>query len=234
MRKSQILLAVFGLALSVKSFATPATDLLEKIKKTYPNIPFTQVVETPVAGIYEANFGKDLLYVDATGTFFFPTMVNMLTKQNLGEDRRAELNKVSFSELPLRDAIKTVNGNGSREVVVFADPNCSFCKRIEQVLSTSKDTTIYTFAVGILGDDSVKKANSISCADGDKGKLWKAVMLEGKKPVDKTCADSPVERNLALFQKLGFQGTPALVFKNGAVVKGFIEAPKIEELLAKK
>jgi thiol:disulfide interchange protein DsbC len=234
MLKYQILFAILGLTLSVKSFATPATDLLEKLKRTYPNIPFTQVLETPVAGIYEANFGKDVIYLEATGTYFFPTVVNMITKQNLGEDRRAELNKVAFSDLPLKDAFKVVNGKGSREMVVFADPNCGYCKKLEQSLVNTKDATIYTFPVGILGDSSVKMANSIACADGDKGKLWKAYMLEGKKVAEKTCADSPVERNLALFQKLGFQGTPGIVFKNGSVVKGYIEAPKIEEMLAKK
>lgn len=234
MRKSHVLLAVLGLTLSIKSFASPATDLLEKLKRTYPNIPFTQVSETPVTGIYEANFGKDVIYVESSGTYFFPTIVNMITKQNLGEDRRAELNKVSFGELPLKDAIKVVNGNGSRELVVFADPNCGYCKKLEQSLANTKDATIYTFPVGILGDNSVKTANSIACADGDKGKVWKSYMLEGKKVADKTCADSPIERNLALFQKLGFQGTPGIVFKNGAVVKGYIEAPKIEEMLAKK
>lgn len=52
-------------------------------------------------------------------------------------------------------------------------------------------------------------------------------MLEGKPVTEKTCADSPAARNLALFQKLGFQGTPGIVFKNGAVVKGFVEAPKL-------
>ena len=39
---------------------------------------------------------------------------------------------------------------------------------------------------------------------------------------------------VAVKQKVGFQGTPGIVFKNGSVVKGFVEAPKLEELLAKK
>jgi len=234
MRKSNLLVLLLGLALSAKSFATPATDLLEKLKKTYPNIPFSQVVETPANGIYEATFGKDILYVDSSGTYFFPTMVNMITRQNLGEDRRAELNKVNFSELPLEDAFKVVHGDGSRQIVVFGDANCTYCKRLEQVLANTQNATIYTFAVGILGENSVKKANAIACSGGDKGKLWSSVLLEGKSIEEKTCKDSPIERNLALFQKLGFQGTPGIVFKNGTVVKGFIEASKLEELLAKQ
>ena len=215
-------------------WATPASDLLDKLKHTYPNIAFSQVNETPVPGIYEALFGKDILYVEASGTYFFPTMVNMVTKVNLGEDRRADLNKIDFSELPLADAIKTTHGNGQRKIAVFADPNCGYCKKLEMNMAGLDDVTIYTFAVGILGADSVKKAMSLSCASGDKAKLWHSVLVEGAKPVDKTCANAASERNLELFKRFGFQGTPGIVFESGAVLKGYAENIKLEELMAKK
>jgi thiol:disulfide interchange protein DsbC len=216
-------------------WATPASDaMLDKLKKTYPNIPFAQVHETPAPGIFEAVFGNDLLYVEASGTYFFPTMVNMVTKENLGESRREELNKIDFSALPLKDAIKTVIGNGKGKIAVFADPNCGYCHKLEQNLSQLKDVTVYTFAIGILGPASVAKSTSINCASGDKGKLWHAVLLEGAKPVEKACNNGITERNLELFKRLGFQGTPAIVFSNGSTVKGYAETKRIEELMAKK
>lgn len=216
------------------AFASQTTDLLEKIKRTYPNIAFTEVNETPVVGIYEAVFGKDILYVESTGTYFFPTMVNMITRANLGDERRNELNKVSFSELPTKDAFKTVIGNGSRQMAVFSDPNCVYCKKLEGELAKLKDVTIYTFPVGILGPDSVRKAHAVSCAKGDKSAIWKTVVLENAKIPDNNCVDSPVDRNLALFQKLGFQGTPSIVMSSGVTIKGYAEAPRLEEMLVKK
>jgi protein-disulfide isomerase len=42
------------------------------------------------------------------------------------------------------------------------------------------------------------------------------------------------EKNLALFKKNNFQGTPAIVFENGMTLKGFAENPRLEEMLAKK
>lgn len=229
--------ALIGLAaitLANSLWATPASDLLEKLKKTYPNIPFAQVNDTAVPGIYEAVFGKDMLYVEPSGTYFFPTMVNMVTKANLGEDRRAELNKIDFSELPLADAIKTVYGNGKRKIAVFADPNCGYCKKLEVNLTSMKDVTIYTFPVGILGSDSLAKAISVSCATGNKSKLWHAMLTEGAKPVEKTCANNSTERNLELFKKFNFQGTPAIVFQNGTTLKGYAENAQLEEMMAKK
>ena len=216
------------------SMASTTSDVMDRLKKNFPNIVFTEVNETPVAGVYEAVFGKDIIYVDASATYFFPTMINMVTKENLGDARRSELNKVEFSELPFNDAIKTVYGNGSRKLAVFADPNCGYCKKLETNLSSMKDVTIYTFPIGILGSDSTAKAISISCATGDKSKTWHAMMVDGAKPVDKTCDNPPSERNLALFKKMGFQGTPAIIFTNGTNLKGYADNTKLEQMMSKK
>lgn len=237
MKFKTIIATLAASVLSQLAVAGPAADaLLEKIKKTYPNIPFSAVNETPAPGVYEAVFGKDMLYVDATGTYFFPTMVNMITKVNLSEERRAELNKIDFSELPLKTAIKTVNGNGKRKIAVFADPNCGYCKKLEANLANVKDVTIYTYALGILGPDSTSKANAINSISGDKGKIWQAIMVDGAKPV-LTASKEGIEasvKHLELFKKYGFQGTPAIVFESGYALKGYADASRIEELLAKK
>jgi len=234
MKISRILAALSLAFIASQSMATPASDLLEKLKKTYPNIPFSTIAETPVPGIYEVDFGKDMLYVEPSGTYFFPTMVNMRTRENLGDQRRAEINKVNFSDLPLSDAIKIVQGTGERQIAVFSDPNCSYCKKLEKVLADTKDVTVHVFPVAILSQDSTKKVKSLSCAKDDKAKLWRSMMVDGLTIPDATCDESTASRNLALFQKLGLQGTPGIILQNGLVIKGFVEQPKLDELLAKK
>ena len=230
-----ILTAIATLAVANSIWATPASDaLLEKLKKTYPAIAFSEVRETVAPGIYEAVFGKDVLYVEPSGTYFFPTMVNMVTKKNYGEDRRAELNKIDFSKLPMADAIKTVYGNGQSKFAVFADPNCGYCKKLESSLTSLKDATVYTFPVAILGQDSVTKVTSLECATGDKSKLWHAMLTDGAKPVTKTCANGAAGRNLELFKSFGFQGTPSLVFENGSALKGYADIAQIETAMVKK
>lgn len=232
-----ILTGLLGaLVMAHGAVASPAAEaLLEKIQKGYPNIGFTKVNETPAPGVYEAIFGTELLYVDATGQYFFPTMVNMAMQRNLGEERRAELNRIDFAALPLGDAVKMVYGKGTRKMVVFADANCGYCKRLEANLSQLKDVTVYTFPLGILGADSVAKANAINCAKPEnRAKMWTAMMLEGARPVTKECQNGLSDKNLALFKKHNFQGTPSIVFENGMTLKGFAENPRLEELLARK
>jgi thiol:disulfide interchange protein DsbC len=41
--------------------------VLQKLKTTFVNTPFTEVRATPVSGIYEVLMGKDIAYTDASG-----------------------------------------------------------------------------------------------------------------------------------------------------------------------
>ena len=223
---------LLGAVAAGTSFAADTDDLLIRLQKTYPNIPFNKVNKTEVNDIYEAIFGNDLLYTEKSGTYFFPTMFNMKLQRNIGDERRAELTVVDFSALPVGDAIKIVVGDGSRQVAVFSDPNCSYCKKLEAELVKINNVTIFIYPVGILGADSLVKAQSIACAVGDKSKIWLDMMNKGVSPITRACGSHVPERNHELFKKLGFQGTPALAFKNGKVLKGYAEAAKIESMLS--
>lgn len=222
-----------GMTATGSCFAGETDELLTRLQKTYPNIPFSKVLKTEVPGIYEANFGSDLLYTEKTGTYFFPTLFNMKEQRNIGDERRAELSVVDFSTLPLGDAIKMVSGDGSRHLAVFADPNCSFCKKLESELVKINNVTVFVFPVGMLGSDSVSKVQSLACFTGDKSKAWLDLVNKGISPTVTPCGSNQPERNLELFKKLGFQGTPALAFKSGKVLKGYAEAGKIEAMLTK-
>jgi thiol:disulfide interchange protein DsbC len=225
---------VLASLVSFSAMADEAAVMMEKIKKNFPAIPFTAVAKTPAPGIFEVTIDKDVLYVDSTGNYFFPTMVDMRTRKNFGEERKAELNKIDFDKLPFADAIKLVNGKGTRKMAVFSDPNCSFCQRLERNLQTLPDVTIYVFPVAILGADSLTKTTSVMCSTGDKAKIWKGMMLEGLRPATRTCPNDAVQRNNALFTQNNFQGTPAIIYESGMVSRGYVENNKIEEILAKK
>lgn len=226
--------AMLALA-TLSSGASPITDaLLAKLKSSYPTVGITQVNETPAAGIYEVVFAKNVLYTESTGVFFFPSMINMQTQKDLGNERRAELNKVDFNTLPLSEAIKSVNGTGARRIAVFADPNCSYCKQLERNLESLKNVTIYTFPVAILGPASTAKVKSIMCSSGDKAKLWHNVVARDAKLLPKECSTPQIAKFHNLFQSLGLQGTPAIIFESGVALKGYGDNAKIEEMMAAK
>jgi thiol:disulfide interchange protein DsbC len=159
----------------------------------------------------------------------------MKTQQDLTAQRLDELNVVNFAELPLKDAIRTVRGDGSRILAVFSDPDCPYCKTLEQELIKMDNVTIYTFLFPLDGlhPDASKKAKLIWCST-DKSAAWRDYMLHDKPPATGKNCDSPIDRNVQLGQKLNFNGTPTLVAPDGRVLPGAAPVEKIEKWLTGK
>ena len=107
---------------------------LEKmLRGLYPATQITGVRKTEIDGLFEVAMGKNIGYTNSDGRFFiFGHIFDMKTQQDLTAQRLDEMNVVNFAELPLKDAIKTVRGDGSRTLVVFSDPDCPYCKTLEQ------------------------------------------------------------------------------------------------------
>ena len=73
------------------------------------------------------------------------------------------------------------------------------------------------------------KAVSVWCAP-DRARAWAELMTSGKAPAKRTC-DHPVDRNIALAQRLGIQGTPTLLSADGRVLPGAASSARIEQWL---
>ena len=141
-----------------------------------------------------------------------------------GAAARAANNPV-LASLPLGDALVRRHGTGSRWVAVFADPYCPYCRQLEADLHRLPDLTIYTFLIPVLQPDSANKSRSIWCA-AEPAKAWQDWMLSGKSAPQAApgCDQGVLARNLALAQRLGFRGTPALVFADGRQTVGGLPA----------
>ena len=191
------------------------------------------VRKTSYSGLYEVQAGGDIFYTDAKAQYvFFGQIFDAKSRKNLTRARIEELNKVSFADLPLEMALKKVRGDGKRVIAVFSDPNCGYCKRLEENLKEVDNVTIYTFMYNILSEDSARKSKNIWCA-ADKVKAWEDWMLNGKQaaPAADKCAD-PGARVYELGQKLKISGTPTIVFSDGTRVTGAIDAKGFEEKFA--
>ena len=137
---------------------------------------------------------------------------------------------VSFDELPLADAIRTVRGNGQRKLAVFSDPSCSYCKRLEPELAGIDNITVYTFLLPFQG---AARPLAIWCA-ADREQAWQRFMLQGDASLLNRDADCehPLERNLALAHHLGVQGTPTLIWADGSRTDGYVERAVLEARLS--
>lgn len=221
-------------AWSAESPEDPVARVAAALRAAYPSTEFRNVRSTPLPGIFEVTMGRNVAYVSEDGRWFlFGHLYDMQTQRDLTAESLEQASRIDFSSLPLKDAITTRRGNGSRALAVFSDPDCPHCKKLEQELSKLDNVTIYTFLYPLesLHPDARGKAISVWCAK-DRAKAWKALMLDGKVP-SKTDCDHPIDRNIALAGRLGVTGTPTLINAAGHRLDGAAAGSVIENFLSK-
>ena len=200
--RSQILRRALLAATCLAAFTQAAfaddAAIRKNIAERMPDFPkIDEISKTPMAGLYEVRVGADVFYTDEQGNYLIEGQIlETKTHTNLTEARIAKLTAIDFSALPLKDAIVWKQGTGARKLVVFADPNCAFCKKFERELQQVKDVTVYTFLYPILGGDSPEKSKNIWCAK-DNTKAWRDWMLDGAAPARSMgqCDTSALMRN---------------------------------------
>ncbi|WP_432719607.1 DsbC family protein [Jeongeupia wiesaeckerbachi] len=216
---------------------TDIKQIREKLASTLQGREITAVNASPIKGVYEVVIAnRQIVYTDAQANFVIVgDMVDVAKKESVTERRMAELMKTDFNKLPFDQAFKEVRGTGARKLAVFSDPDCPFCKRLEQEsLKGVDNVTIYTFLFPLnIHPDAERKSKLIWCAD-DKAAAWSNFMNNGKLPEGKADCATPIEKNLVLGESLGITGTPALVFGNGRIVSGAIPRQQVEQLLGAK
>jgi len=190
------------------------------VEARFEGVKVSSVARTPYAGLYEVVVGETIFYTDEKVNFLFKgDMIDARSQKNLTEERQQKLSAIRFEDLPLDLAIKQVRGNGKRVVAIFSDPFCPYCKNLDRALMREDDITIYTFLYPILRAESPEKSRTIWCAP-DRAKAYYDFMLNGREPAPAAGCSAPVEKWLALGQKVGVRATPTSFSTNGQRILG--------------
>jgi len=229
-----LLSAACTLPAAAQSTAAAPTSIAERLQALYPATRFGAVNTTPWPGVFEVVMGANLAYVDESGQYFlFGHLYDMKSQRDLTVERKDTLARVDFAALPLADAVKEVRGTGARTLAIFSDPDCPYCRRLEAEIKNLSDVTLYTFLMPIasLHPEARSKAIAVWCAR-DRVEAWHALMWDDKKTRAQECAH-PIDRNVALGERLGINGTPTLVAADGRVLPGAASLAQIEAWLAR-
>jgi thiol:disulfide interchange protein DsbC len=206
----------------------------KNIAERLPDFPkIDEVSKTPIPGLYELRVGTEILYTDEHGDHVIEGhLIETKTRADLTTARIDKLTAIDFASLPLKDAIVWKQGTGARKLVVFADPNCGYCKKFEKEMQQVKDVTVYTFLYPILGGDSPDKSRDIWCAK-DNGAVWRDWMIRGTAPARSLgqCDTAALQRNVTMAKKFRINGTPALVFEDGKRIPGAMAPEQVEKQL---
>lgn len=228
--------AITALA-AMSATAAPTIETVGPTVKAKAGQEVKRIVKSKVPGLYEVHTDTQLFYTDEKGEYMLFGAHVFSTKDgaNHTQQRQDELIGYKFADLPLKDAIKIVRGDGKRVVVTFEDANCSYCRQLTKTLDEAGNMTHYLFLVGMLGPDSATKAKSVMCAS-DPGKAWLDVMAGKPAPAAPeagAACTAPFARNAELAKKYRVQGTPAMFFTTGERSPGSLPLVELEKRLAK-
>lgn len=226
--------ATFAVSSVAQELAVAPSSIADRLKSLYPSTRFGEINTTPWPGVFEVVMGANLAYVDETGQYFmFGHFYDMKAQRDITAERKDSLARIDFAALPLADALKEVRGTGARTLAIFSDPDCPYCRRLEAEIKGLTDVTIYTFLMPIasLHPEARSKAIAVWCSK-DRIAAWHALMWRDEKVSARDCPH-PVDRNVALGDRLGVSGTPTLVAGDGRVLPGAASSAQIEAWLTR-
>lgn len=231
-------IALFGSGV-LASHAYASDDVTAKLQQTlqqrFPTIRIETVQASPVPGLYQVIAGQQVVYTDASGEHMIVgRMMDTQTRHDLSADALDSYYTVDFKTLPLNEAIKMVKGNGERKIALFADPDCPYCRQLEQNMRSMTNITVYLFLYPLeqLHPHAMADAKAIWCSP-DRASAWENWMLDRTPiPGGGSCADDPIQKISALGVSLHIHATPTFFLADGKRVGGVIPADQIEHLLA--
>ncbi len=233
---------LLGLMLSGFLFGCAKDSILteiqvkEQLVKSIPGLPKdAQVLKSSTKGLYEVVIGRKIFYVSSDGKYLiFGNMIDVATKTNLTEKRTQELSKIDWNKLPLDLAIKVVNGNGERQIAIFSDPDCPYCKLFEQqTVANLKNTTVYTFLFPLPMHPNAKDdAKKIWCSQ-NKAATWISWMRsQVALPTVTNCDTAGLDKIYEIGTKdVQVDGTPTLILSNGQILSGAMPADQLLSMI---
>jgi thiol:disulfide interchange protein DsbC len=214
-------------------------DVLVKINA--PEAKVVSITESPIIGFCEVVFENrgriGIFYLDVDKKYFiFGSLVevaNMSNKTQESIKRIQDKKRIDTAKIPLSDALILGESGASKKVIVFTDPDCSFCgqlhRTMKQIIAKRKDIAFYIkFFPLPMHKDAYGKAKSIICNKSLK-------MLEEnfeKKEIPKTeCATEEIDESMKLAASLGISGTPALILPDGRLREGAMSEAELLDLI---
>lgn len=205
----------------------------QRLGERLPNVKIDRLTPTPYPGLYEIYSSGVLLYTDEEVRYLLQgALIDAQTRQNLSNERLRELTAIDFDQLPLEHAIKIVKGDGTRRLAIFEDPDCPYCRQLENELDKVDNVTIHIFLYPIeqLHRGATEKSRKIWCAQ-DRAKAWLDAVRRGVVADNPGDCATPIEQLAEFGRRLRITGTPTLFFGDNNRVAGALPAPQIERLL---
>ncbi len=221
------------------SFSCPPKEKFQQVlNMLQPGILIESIQKSPIDGLCEVTIQvspdqKGIFYVDAKGQYVISgRILDLEKKKDLTAERLETLNLRILSPQELSELEKRVSftyGNSSNFVYFITDPDCSFCKKAENILDQlvkegKISVKVILYPLETLHPQAKKKAISLLCdkkgfEELKKGYQSKNLCSEGERKVSETIN--------FLSNNLKIRATPTFVFPDGEIKTGLLNPETI-------
>ena len=219
------------------NFASSNEALIESNLKNIlpPDITIESIEPSSLKGIYKVYYG-DLqpIYVSEDGNFFIygdmykigSNDITNLTKEEI-KGRRSDI----LDSIPADELIIFKSNNELVSITVFTDVDCGYCRKLHSQIDEYNQAGITikyaAFPRSGIGTQTFTKMVGAWCSEDPKQAMTD--LKNDKKMNLDFCEEQPIARHYIIGQKLGINGTPAIITPDGDLIPGYVSP---EELLS--
>ena len=210
--------------------------LFERLRVLAPGMEPDHVVETALAGMYEARFGSIVVYLSGDGRYMLRgDLIDLDAGRNLTEATRRLARAEAVGALGEASMIVFAPETVKHMITVFTDVDCPYCARMHQQMADYNRLGIgirYTaFPRAGVGSPTWEKMVSVWCAEDPHGAMTDA---KAGLAVETARCDDPVGGHYETGQAIGVTGTPAIVLDTGDLIPGYVPPQELLERLAER
>jgi len=212
-------------------------DIRTQLGASLPALNITSIEKTTFSGLFEVSSTSDQpLLVSADGKYIIAGEVYKLDGHkitNLTEQKREVSRATTMASIPDGEKLSFIpEGETKATITVFTDIDCGYCRKLHQEVPKLNAMGIRVDYLGYpragVGSNSYNKLVSAWCSDDPMGAMTKA--KNGTVIPAKNC-ENPIARHLQLGQKVGVNGTPAIILDSGKLLPGYAPADALAKQL---
>ncbi len=186
----------------------------------------------PVKGLWAVEVERAgrrfLVYVDFAKKYLVEGRFTLL--EDLG---KPILRKVDVASIPTEDAILLGRKDAKTKIIIFDDPDCPYCKKLHEelkkIVRKHEDIAFLLKMYPLpIHPEAYDKAKAIVC---EKSLKLLEDAFAGKKLPPPSCETTVIDDNIKLARRLGISGTPAIIFPDGRLIPGYVDAETLLEVL---
>jgi thiol:disulfide interchange protein DsbC len=210
------------------------SDFMRELNEKYP---YTKgaVVAPAFGDFYSVSKPNEVLFVNKDMSIMISGNVfDLIGEKSLtGELLEKNKPRLRWSDFDLSKAIKI--GSGEKKILIFSDPDCPFCQKLERELSKiESELTVYVAPLPLVGlhPNAQKVADRIWCSK-NKAQAWRDYMLLKKQPAQLGCS-TPTSEWIEIAGANGINSTPTIILPDGSMIPGAQTADQIKKLVGLK